>query len=319
METAIKRRKTLLQFAAAALGAVLNGSSCRSLDPTAPTGPTSRRTSSGGTSSSRKAAAQSEFQKGFIASGASFRFAPHAAHGRPWTNSLQAGYNRFKTDSRVAFAVQNLDSGKYLAEQRADEVMFGGSMPKPAVSATLLELRQGKLSRDEFMHIVKVCDRSINASWKALLPLFTHADEQAFERKYGLPDIGIRSNHQSPAILLRVFSASGELSLRLWLRAAARSDASRPVRTWTLVPASRNFLCWRQNRHLRRVETRGAVFFATKGATFRSSSIPGDTSVAVRTTGAWGPCLAACFENTSLEPRLVSHCRSGPGRPSSMA
>ena len=105
----------------------------------------------------------------------------------------------------MAFAVQNLSTGGYLAEQRADEVMFGGSMPKPAVSAALLERRQGILSRDEYMHIVKVCDRSINASWKALLPLFTHADEQAFEQKYGLPDIGIRSNHQSPRFYSEFF------------------------------------------------------------------------------------------------------------------
>ena len=146
------------------------------------------------------------FQQGFVASGAAFRFRPHPAHGRLWTTDLQASYDRFKNDARVSYAVQNLDgSGAYLAEQNADELMFGGSMPKPAVSACLLERRHGILTRDEYMHIVKVCDRSINASWKALLPLFNHSDEQAFERKYGLPDVGIRSNYQSPRFYSEFF------------------------------------------------------------------------------------------------------------------
>ena len=201
----MNRRTALLRVAAVAAGSTVAGTGCRTLEPTTATSTTSSRGFSGGFSSSRKAAAVREFQEGFVASGAALRYAPHAAHGRPWTSSLQASYDSFKNGSRVAFAVQNLDSGHYLAEQRADEVMFGGSMPKPAVSATLLERRQGILTRDEFMHIVKVCDRSINASWKALLPLFNHADEQAFEQKYGLPDIGIRSNHQSPRFYSEFF------------------------------------------------------------------------------------------------------------------
>lgn len=157
------------------------------------------------TASDRKATAQREFQTGFVASGAAFRFPPHGAHGRPWTSELQAGYDAFNTDPRVAYAVQDLDRSHYLAEQNADEIMFGGSMPKPAVSATLLERRRGILTRDEYMHIVKVCDRSINASWKALLPLFNHSDEQTFEQKYALPDVGIRSNHQSPRFYSEFF------------------------------------------------------------------------------------------------------------------
>jgi hypothetical protein len=152
-----------------------------------------------------RAAAQREFEEKFLASGANFRFSPHPAHGRVWTRELQRGYDSFKHDPRVGYAVKNLRSGRYLATHNADEQKFGGSMPKPAVAATLLEARKGNLTRDEFMHIVKVCDRSINASWKALLGKFTHADEQAFERKYGLPDVGIRANTQSPRFYAEFF------------------------------------------------------------------------------------------------------------------
>jgi hypothetical protein len=152
-----------------------------------------------------QAAAKREFEEKFLASGAGFRFPPHPAHGRVWTPDLQAGYDSFKHDPRVGYAVKNLRSGTYLAAHNADEQKFGGSMPKPAVAAVLLEARQGNLTRDEWMHIVQVCDRSVNASWKALLGKFTHADEQAFERKYGLPDVGIRANTQSPRFYAEFF------------------------------------------------------------------------------------------------------------------
>jgi hypothetical protein len=70
-------------------------------------------------------------------------------------------------------------------------------MPKPALSAVLLEARAGRLSQEEFQHIVNVCDRSINESWFAILGRISDADEQAFEAKYNLPDVPLRANAQS--------------------------------------------------------------------------------------------------------------------------
>lgn len=149
--------------------------------------------------------AKREYREKFLASGARIRFAARGGQGRAWTTQLQRGYDSFKTDARVGYAVKNLRTGRYLAAHNADEQKFGGSMPKPAVAATLLEKRKGNLTREEFQHIVNVCDKSINASWKALLTRFNHADEQAFEQKYGLPDVGIRANTQSPRFYAEFF------------------------------------------------------------------------------------------------------------------
>ena len=152
-----------------------------------------------------KSRAKAEYERTFVASGAALRFPPHGAHGRPWTDKLQAGYDSFKLDPRAGYAVQNLRSGRYLAEHNADEIKFGGSMPKPALSAIVLDRYRGELSRENFMHIVKVCDRSINASWRALTKLFTLEDERRFFAKYGLPPSNIRSNSQSPRFYSEFF------------------------------------------------------------------------------------------------------------------
>jgi len=122
-----------------------------------------------------------------------------------WTPELQRGYEGLKHDSRVSFAVKNLSSGRYLAEYQADRVMTGASMPKPAVSAVLLDARGGRLTTEEYQHIVNACDLSINASWHAMLSRFTQADEQRFEAKYGLPDVPIRGNGQSPRFYAEFF------------------------------------------------------------------------------------------------------------------
>lgn len=158
-----------------------------------------------GRASRGRASAKAEFQREFIASGANFRYAPHPAHGRAWSRDLESGYKSFKNDARVGFAVKNLRSGRYLAEHNADEIMMGGSMPKPAVSAIVLERHKGKLSRENFMHIVKVCDKSINASWRALGGLYSIEDERAFFRKYNLPSSRIRGNAQSPRFYCEFF------------------------------------------------------------------------------------------------------------------
>lgn len=151
------------------------------------------------------ASAKREFKEKFLASGAAFRFSPHGGHGRPWTSELEKGYESFKKHPDVCYAVKNLRSGGYKATHQADNSMHGGSMPKPAVAACVLEKKKGDLTREEFQHIVNVCDRSINASWQALLSRFTTADEQAFERKYGLPDVGIRANYQTPRFYCEFF------------------------------------------------------------------------------------------------------------------
>ena len=41
----------------------------------------------------------------------------------------------------------------------------------------LLEKRQGACSYEEFMHIVYVCDKSLNSSWMALHSRLTPADQ----------------------------------------------------------------------------------------------------------------------------------------------
>lgn len=111
---------------------------------------------------------------------------------------MEQTYRAHRRDPRIGYAVKNLHTGRYLAEFQADQLFFGGSMPKPAVAATLLEKRRGHLTREEFQHIVYVCDKSINASWFALLSRITLADEQHFERKYNLPNVEIINNRQSP-------------------------------------------------------------------------------------------------------------------------
>jgi hypothetical protein len=153
----------------------------------------------------RKAAAKREFRSGFLASGARFRYHPYGGQGRAWTSRLDGTYRAHRRDPRVAYTVKNLATGAYLAEFQGDLMMSGGSMPKPAVAATILEKRQGQLSQDEFQHIVKVCDKSVNSSWSALLARLNHGDEQRFEWKYGLPDVHIIRNAQSPRFYAEFF------------------------------------------------------------------------------------------------------------------
>jgi|GEM_PF-617974 len=137
--------------------------------------------------------AQQEFREKFLASGAQLRYAPHGAHGRAWTSDLEQGYQSFKNHPDVSYAVKRIGGG-YRATHNADRLMHGGSMPKPVVAACLLEKKKGNLTREEFQHVVNACDRSVNASWRAMLARFDHGDEQHFERKYRLPDVGIRAN-----------------------------------------------------------------------------------------------------------------------------
>ncbi len=149
-------------------------------------------------SPSRKSRAQWEFQRRFLASGAAFRYYPRGARGLAWTARQEASYRAHRADPRVGYAVKNLATGRYLAEFQADKLFMGGSMPKPAVAAVLLERRRGALSRDEFQHIVKACDRSENASWFYLLGLIGPYDEQLFKAKYSLPNVAIRDNWLTP-------------------------------------------------------------------------------------------------------------------------
>jgi len=137
--------------------------------------------------SARKTRAQWEYHNRFLASGARLRFRSHSAHGQPFTAGMEYVYRTHKRDPRVGYAVKNLATGRYLAEFQADKLFLGGSMPKPAVAAVLLEKRRGNLTREEFQNIVYACDQSINASWYYLMARITHADEQYFERKYNLP------------------------------------------------------------------------------------------------------------------------------------
>jgi len=148
--------------------------------------------------SARKNRAQWEYRNRFLASGAQLRFRAHSAHGYPWTSRYEQAYRAYRHDPRVGYAVKNLATGRYLAEFQADKLFMGGSMPKPAVAAVLLERAQGNLSREEFQHIVYACDKSINASWFYLLGRIGPYDEQYFKSKYSLPYADIRNNWLSP-------------------------------------------------------------------------------------------------------------------------
>ncbi|MBL9130485.1 MAG: hypothetical protein JNG86_04750 [Verrucomicrobiaceae bacterium] len=152
----------------------------------------------------RRGAAQQEYRR-FLVSGATFRFPAKPAFGMAWTSELQRGYESIKRDPRLGYAVKNLSTGSYLAEFQADRVLVGASMPKPAVSAVLLETRRGNCTREEFQHVVNACDLSINASWRAMLARLSTADERAFEMKYGLPDVPILANGQSPRFYAEFF------------------------------------------------------------------------------------------------------------------
>jgi len=200
-------RRNLLRATLSALPAALSGCMLPDLQEIRRTGLISQSSSSGTPFlvSGRRAAALLEFNQRFLVSGATFRFAPKPAFGLAWTAELQRGYESIKHDPRLGYAVKNLTTGAYLAEHQADRVLIGASMPKPAVSAVLLESRQGQLSREGFQHIINACDLSINASWHAMLSLFSDADERAFEQKYHLPDVPIRANGQSPRFYAEFF------------------------------------------------------------------------------------------------------------------
>lgn len=148
--------------------------------------------------SARRTRAQWEYHNRFLASGASLRFRSHSAHGYSYTSSMEYVYRTHKRDPRVGYAVKNLATGHYLAEFQADNLFMGGSMPKPAVAALLLEKRRGNLTREEFQNVVYACDLSQNASWYYLMARLNSADEQAFEWKYHLPNVQILNNWQSP-------------------------------------------------------------------------------------------------------------------------
>jgi len=148
--------------------------------------------------SASKVRAQWEFRNRFMASGAYLRYRPHAAHGRAWTQRYEQAYRAYRGDPRVGYAVKNLATGRYLAEFQADRLFVGGSMPKPAVAAVLLERAQGNLSREEFQHIVQACDKSENSSWFYLLSRISPYDEHHFLSKYALPNVAIRDNVLSP-------------------------------------------------------------------------------------------------------------------------
>ncbi|MBE7494589.1 MAG: hypothetical protein HS117_06570 [Verrucomicrobiaceae bacterium] len=148
--------------------------------------------------SARKTRAQWEYHNKFLASGARLRFRPHSAHGCPWTMKFEQFYRAHRGDPRVGYAVKNLATGRYLAEFQADRLFMGGSMPKPAIAAILLERARGNLSGEEFQHIVYVCDKSINASWFYLLGRIGPYDEAVFKSKYRLPASDVRGNWLSP-------------------------------------------------------------------------------------------------------------------------
>ncbi len=153
----------------------------------------------------RKARALREYQQTFLVSGATFRCMPKPAFGLPWSERYERGYASHKRDGRIGYAVKNLATGAYLAEHQADRLMNGCSMPKPALAAVLLEARAGRLSGEEFQHIVNVCDRSVNASWFAILARISASNEQAFEVRYNLPDVPLRANEQSPRYYAEFF------------------------------------------------------------------------------------------------------------------
>ncbi|MEO0413330.1 MAG: hypothetical protein AAF226_00100 [Verrucomicrobiota bacterium] len=184
-----------------------------------------------GASMGGRAGAKHEYQSKFIASGAKMRYAPRGGQGRQWTTELQRGYETYKTHPDVGYAVKSLNSGRYLATHFADSPKHGGSMPKPAVAACLLEKRKGNLTQTEFQHVVNACDKSINASWRAMLALFDQADEQHFERKYRLPDVAIRGNVQTPRFYAEFFERCVNYKIdhgcELLLEAMRRSQYGR--------------------------------------------------------------------------------------------
>jgi len=151
--------------------------------------------------STRKNRSQWEFHQQFLASGAGFRYHPYGGQGRPWTAQMEQAWQAHRRDPRVGYVVKNLRTGYTLAEFQSDRVFFGGSMPKPAIAAILLERRQGRLSYEEFMHIVKVCDKSENSSWAALHSRVTPADEAAFRSKYRLPAVNVLGNMLTPRFI----------------------------------------------------------------------------------------------------------------------
>jgi hypothetical protein len=154
---------------------------------------------------SGKARAQWEYQHYFTGSGARFRYHPYGGQGRAWTAQMEQLYQSHRHDPRVGYAVKNLRTGAYLAEFQADRLFMGGSMPKPMISAMLLEKRSGALSYEEFMHVVQVCDKSVNASWMALQSRLTPADEQAFDAKYHLPTSHVLANQLSPRFIAEFY------------------------------------------------------------------------------------------------------------------
>lgn len=147
---------------------------------------------------SRRNAAQWEFHDRFLASGARFRCRPYGGQGRIWTPQLDRFYRAHRTDSKISYAVKNLHTGQYLVEHQADRTFFGGSMPKPPIAAMLLEKRQGACSYDEFMHIVYVCEKSVNSSWVALHSRLTPSDEAAFKWRHRLPQADVLGNWLTP-------------------------------------------------------------------------------------------------------------------------
>jgi hypothetical protein len=193
--------------------------------------------------SARKNRAQWEYRNRFLASGARLRFRSHSAHGRPWTSSMEYVYRTHRRDPRIGYAVKNLATGRYLAEFQADKLFLGGSMPKPAVAAVLLEKRRGNLTREEFQNIVYACDQSINASWYYLMARITQADEQYFERKYSLPDVQIINNWQSPRFYAEFYERCVNYRLdygnELLLEAMRRDQYG--LGRW-VMPASINYI-----------------------------------------------------------------------------
>jgi hypothetical protein len=69
----------------------------------------------------------------------------------------------------------------YHAAFQAVRLFMGRSIPKPMISAMLLEKRGVALSYEKFMHVVLVCDKSVNSSWMALKSRLTSADEASFD------------------------------------------------------------------------------------------------------------------------------------------
>lgn len=155
--------------------------------------------------SGNRAQAQWEYQHYFVASGARFRYHPYGGQGRAWTSQMERMYQAHRRDPRVGYVVKNLRTGSYLAQFQADRLFMGGSMPKPMISAMLLEKRRGALSYEEFMHVVQVCDKSVNSSWMALQSRLNSADEQAFMGKYRLPTSHVLANQLTPRFIAEFY------------------------------------------------------------------------------------------------------------------